>query len=124
MDRYFDHRLDYRVNQAHEEYEEYLEGVAESVIGDRQEEIEEIESEFEKIREEIKDKLKDIEDRRESLWQALKDDLEEASATLDPPEIPEAEVAEETIEALFSSERDYGEQIVHYKRFQGKVATP
>jgi hypothetical protein len=36
-------------------------------------------------------------------------------------ETPEANYVHDLPDPLFDSERDYGEQIIAYKRFQGKV---
>lgn len=77
-------------------------------------EIAEAESEWQAIKNGIENwRLKN-----ERLWQVISEDLSEQ--IINDIELPESEEADELPGALFDSDRDYMEQLGHYKAFQGK----
>ena len=64
--------------------------------------------------------MKGIKDRVLDIWQGIEEELEEDAGYIDVDDIPVADEAEEHVESLYDSERDYLEQLNIYKIFQGK----
>jgi predicted nuclease with TOPRIM domain len=69
--------------------------------------------------------MREMEEHNEelqTLWDEIEQSLEEHKPDIADFAPPEAQVANETDEALYDSQRDYFEQLGHYKVFQGKAA--
>lgn len=118
--RYYDRALDGRVFDAKAALGNELDNIRQAVIDAHQTEIDALRAEYEAIRGDFERRMGGYGRRLESLWQAISDELEEATPDVDDYPVPEADEANERPGALYDSERDYLDQMTHYKRYQGK----
>ncbi len=61
-----------------------------------------------------------LEAEASDLWTQMTEDLEDEKLDVDPSMIPEPRDSDPVEEPLYSSERDYLEQLDHYHDWQGK----
>jgi hypothetical protein len=122
IDRYYDHELGNRVNRAREGLEEDLYQIREQVIAQHEREIERLRRKHQALRQEFDRKIKLHSNKLTALLAKLSDELQSNTSDLGAYPIPEAAHADETVEALFDSSREYFEQLDAYKKFQGRNA--
>lgn len=120
IEQYRDSSLCMKAMEAKSVLHRDLESIRENVLAEYEEDIEELQGEYERIAEEFGGRVQDLGERIQNLWQAIKEDMERNLPDIDEYPIPEAKEADELPGALFNANRDYLEQIVAYKNFQGK----
>jgi hypothetical protein len=131
LSEYRDFDLQANVGEKEREAEEMLQETIEEELEEDLKELEEIKSDVEKIYKAYRGPLKRLAlelnrelrlyDRRlETLQQAVREKLE--GLDVDLPDLPESEIEDdEDKEWLYSSERDYEEQLEVYKERKGKA---
>ena len=117
---YRDDRLNLKVAEARTELREDLDSVRNTVLNEYWGDIKELQAEYEDLTNEFQEKAGSLIGRIENVWQAIKEEMEQECVDIDEYPIPEAKEADEFPGALFNANRDYLEQIVAYKEFQGK----
>jgi hypothetical protein len=120
LNRYYDHSLEQRVADARGDFEQELEDIREAVIANHQKEIDSLRDQWEAIREDCDKKIKAHGKKMARLVDKLTDELGMNASGLGSHSIPQAAQADETVEALYDSNRDYFQQLAVYKKFQGR----
>src|SRR6266446_3711210 len=106
LDRYYDHRLTRKVNDHYDQIERLLGRTSEQVYEQHRQEINTLRAEWRALRDEFKSRIESHSKKRDGVWQALRDELEQEKPYIDKYEAPEAEYAEERDGALYDSTRD------------------
>jgi hypothetical protein len=131
LSQYRDFDLADKVSETEEEAQEVLEEAIEEEISEELEELEEIKHEAEmlyrtyrgplkRLALELGRELRPLDRRLETLQQAVEEKLE--ALEVDLPDVPEGETEEdEEMEWLYSSDREYEEQLEVYKERKGKA---
>jgi len=131
LSEYRDFDLQANVGEKEREAEEMLQETIEEELEEDLKELEEIKSDVEKIYKayrgplkrlalELNRELRPYDRRLETLQQAVRENL--GGLDVDLPDLPESEIEEdEDKEWLYSSERDYEEQLEVYKERKGKA---
>ena len=120
ISNYRDFDLEEKVNQAAENIEIYLDEIRDEVLAARADEIIELKREHRLLSSEFESRFQDLNHRLKNLRHAIISDLEDQMPDISDFSIPEPDHAIELESPLFDSDRDYFQQLVEYKRFQGK----
>lgn len=120
LKRYYDHSLSNRVRLAQEEFHYDLDTTQQAIIANHQSSIDALQNEYNQLHREFEARFRSYGERLQVLWQAIVDDLEQQAPDIDDYPIPEASLGRERAAALYDSQRNYVEQIEHYKAYQGK----
>jgi aspartate/tyrosine/aromatic aminotransferase len=104
----------------HQALEQDLHQVWQQVVTSYAQEISQLRSEYEQLRAAFEGQMEGYSQRLRTIWQAMRQDLSASVPDLDYYALPVSAPAQELGEGLYSSERDYLEQIEAYKQFQGK----
>jgi hypothetical protein len=120
MDSYFDKGLDERVRGARRGITSELSAIRDEVYAQLGEETERLRKEWEAIREEFAQRVETLNKDISTHLGQIAEELEERMPDPKDYPIPEAAEAEETVDALYDSRRDYLEQLDVYKQFQGR----
>lgn len=118
--RFYDDDLAKRTEEAEGEIDAYLQDTADDIIGDRAAELEELEDQYDALKSEFENSVEPIKKRTAALINEIKSDLENNVPYLDDDWFPEIQAADDYGKPLYSSSRDYLEQLAVYKQFQGK----
>lgn len=118
IERYYDHGLDDRCSDSARNIVDELEEIQGDAVGEYGDEIEVLRTRYSEIEKRFEAEVSGLKGRVEEIWQAISSRMEEAD--LPDLEVPEAETDPESEweSPLYSSDRDYEEQIGHYKMFQ------
>jgi hypothetical protein len=120
IERYFDRNLSQRVEEERAKLNAFLEREAAQVLEPYIDELETLQSEYERIRAEFEDRLSGLGRHIENLWEAMTDMLGRCEPDISDFEVPEACVADELPAPLYDAQRNYTQQMIVYKEFQGK----
>jgi len=121
LDAYYDGTLEQRVEQRRRDLQEHLSGIWQEVVGSYEQEVAALRAEYEHLRGAYEPRMREVNSRVRTLWQAIKRDLEGASAVVEQYPQPVAHQGEELGEGLYNSGRAYMEQVAVFKQFQGRV---
>lgn len=121
---YYDMSLPGRIRRERIELYGQLTTMAGNVVQGHQAEIDELREEYEALSAEVTDRLLTWDQRRALLWERITAELEQGRPALDDYPVPEPVEADEDgdLDPLYSSDRDYMEQLSAYKEFQGKAS--
>jgi hypothetical protein len=124
IDDYFDYDLGGRVERARVELEEKLEEVRQGSLKPHLDQIAALRKQYQAIREQFQDSIDAYSKEQIALWRTIAQEMREQAPDLNEFPIPEADENEQEwySDPLYSTERDYIEQITAYKEFQGKEA--
>jgi hypothetical protein len=122
IDRYYDHGLGARVESAKQDLESELHDACQAVMEKHQKETDRLRQAHRALRKEFDQKMKLHNKNLTALLEKIAAELQINGPDLDSHPVPEAAEADETVEALFDSGRDYFEQLNVYKKFQGRNA--
>ena len=114
--QYFDPDLRRNFRDALKFVQSDLSDIRNEVVQDHAADIERLQADF-KI---ANEKMREWRERADEVWLAITNDLEDAAPDLTQYELPEPAFAEEMEIPPFDSQRDYLDQLIFYKRFQGK----
>jgi len=117
---YYDAGLDNRVSKVEEKLQQKLEGLQQDIYDRYAVRYQEADLLVSDIYDAAKDKAEKLTALVDNTWDEMEADLEAEMPDLDDYPLPEPEPAGDQMEPLFDSNRDYMEQLKHYKRFQGK----
>lgn len=120
FDRYYDHSLDIRVDNAKIELRQDLEEIRQAITAQYSEEIDALRTEYKAIRADFDQRFRSYSTRVDNLWQTITNELRRESPDLDDYPIPLGYPALEQRGALYDSQYNYADQIQTYKEFQGK----
>lgn len=120
IENYFDPTLYQRQGEARDRLDSGLYRARWRVLDRHQTAIEKLRAEYDAIRRDFEQRLGSYQERQAELWQAISGDLATEQPDLEDYPLPEARPADEINSGLYNSERDYTEQIIAYKAFQGK----
>ena len=120
-DRFFDHELNDRVEDAKEKLQADLKAIRDSVIARHEDEIAELRRAHREIRRIFDQRIKPHGERVSSLLKRIVNELDSHAPDLDDYPIPGAEEGQEIGEPLFDSSRNYFTQLAVYKKFQGRA---
>ena len=118
LERFYDNKLNNRCWTAASRIERSMRERQAIIVSQYADEINELQDKYENIKANFDGQVADLADRVTDIWQAISDEMErEIPETL---EVPEAEVdpGKEWTEPLYSSERDYEDQLGHYHKFK------
>jgi hypothetical protein len=116
LDRYHDHGLQDRVDEAESSISAELRDVTQECVARHTESLDALRDEYKRI---IAD-LKSWQKRAAPVWQEIAQDLEDEAPDIESYPWPEGGPGDEHPDPLFDSCRGYVEQIDAYKRFQGR----
>ncbi len=120
LSTYYDRGLGSKVMKAQSGLWERLEEVHGEVVEKYAARWVLLEAEHARLTDEFADRAGDLDQRYHDLVEAMTEDLGSSKPLLDDHPIPEPAEAEEFGEPLFSTDRDFTEQIRHYHAFQGR----
>lgn len=126
VERYRDDTLEDRLAEAESSVSADLEAITETVVLRHENELDALRAELEHVAEpiqEINRRLVSWREKAEAVVATIRAELEEAAPDVSDASLwPEPEEGDEHPDPLFSSLRDYVEQVAAYKRFQVKPA--
>jgi hypothetical protein len=120
IERYYDIHLPGDVQVAYDTLAADLENQRQAIIARHQDEIDRLRAEYARLRAETEARITHCTAQMTALWQTIANELTAAMPDVYDYPIPQAEPAIELGEGLYNSERSYLEQLVVYKRHQGK----
>lgn len=120
MESYYDASLVDRVGQAKELLLSDLKTVEDAVLGVHEQELDALKAEHEDLQRAFAAQMEGFAQRVKQVWQAIGRDLRVNVPDVENYPVPEPYEAEEIGEGLYNSQREYLDQIVAYKEFQGK----
>jgi len=120
INRYYDHTLDRRMSEERERIRRVFYELEKEAVGNHSDEIAEVKEQYEKLRDEFSGKSQALQQKQSRLWHAIKEELEENKP--DESDYPPLKGHEkrEADNPLYSSDRDYFEQLHVYKKYQKK----
>ena len=83
-------------------------------------ELDTLHRDYASIRDDIQERLEQFHTKRERVYRVMRDELEAAAPDLGDYPIPEPRPVRGMPDVLFSSDRDYMQQLAVYKEYQGK----
>lgn len=116
--RYIDPDLEENVSFAEWNLRDYLSEIRMEILNSYKEKINEIEKDYKDLNDRIKADGQELKERMQTLWQAIRNELDEQMPEIDVGNIPTARPASEA-DGLFDSSRDYITQLENYKKFKG-----
>jgi len=128
---YRDPSLRRKLRDAEAEAQELLSNETEERIGHHREELDELVEQqnnvvsgyralFERLEARMNRELETLHERVAEVYDEIEEDLEGYGEELELPDRPEPEVVGDVREPLFDSDRDYFEQLDHYRSYQGR----
>jgi hypothetical protein len=120
VDRYYDHSLEARVQDAKQDLESGLDDAHQAVIEEHRKEIDRLRKAHLALRQEFDRKAKLHSKKLTALLEKLAAELSVSGPNVDSYPVPDAIEGDESSGALFDSSREYFEQLVFYKEFQGR----
>jgi hypothetical protein len=120
IQQYYDVTLAGRVQQQREALENALSDRWEWVTQGYEPVVQALRSEYEGLQAQVDNLMGNFGERLRSVWMDIRRDLEREVTPVDEYPVPLANAADEIDEGLYNTERDYVEQIVAYKQFQGR----
>lgn len=120
IESYYDMTLDRRTRDARQVLESDLRDVQREIMERYADQVEAARTELEGIRADFAPRMETYSERIQQLWQDINQEMQENTPNLDDYPLPDPREATEIGEGLYSTERDYLEQIDAYKLFQGK----
>ena len=120
ISNYRDFDLEEKVNEAVENIEFHLDEIRDEVLAAHADEIIELKREHRLLSSEFESRFQDLNHRLKNLRHAIISDLEDQMPDISDFSMPEPDHATELESPLFDSDRDYFQQLVEYKKFQGK----
>ncbi len=126
--QYRDYTLSDRAYETKKAVQDNADEIADSVIELYQDEIDSITEKHTNLKEqyesavaEISNEVNELGRQIENVWRAIETEMEDRKPDIDPDDLPEGWEADEIGDGLYSSCRDYYEQLSVYKEFQGKL---
>lgn len=120
MSNYYDASLDDRVSESAELLRSDLKTTSDAVLGMYEEVLEGLKMEHESLKRSFEAQMEGFAQRVKGAWQAIGADLKANMLDVEQYPVPQPYAAVEIGEGLYNSERNYLDQIVAYKEFQGK----
>jgi hypothetical protein len=118
---YYDSTLASRVEAAQVALEHDLQEVWQQVIGRYADTLEVLRGEYAQLQAEFEGRMSGYSQRLQSLWQAIRGDLNASTPDSSFYPVPQAVYVGEIGEGLYDSGRGYLEQVEAYKLFQGRI---
>jgi len=122
LEAYRDPTLTDRVREVERDLRSEMEATRGAILEEHAAELEEIRQEYEQLGADIGGRLADFHKRREVLWRAISEQLEEQAPDIDAYPVPQPRYGAGLDDPLYSSARDYLEQMSVYKGFQGRAS--
>lgn len=118
---YYDGTLSRRTVEVYNELVDDLDERQQAVIDEHAAELEELQQEYEVIRREFAGRIAQVSGRVSVLYNTMRAELRTRVPDINDYPIPKANEGEEFDDGLYNSRRDYIDQIMAYKQFQGKL---
>lgn len=120
VNRYRDRELTWKVEEVRSKLRDDLQTVHEDILDKYIDQIHELRNEYADLTNDFKDKAASMSERIENIYLAITEEMEQKRPNINEYPLPQGKDADELSNALFNSDRDYMNQIVAYKSFQGK----